>query len=153
MRISTLFLVVFLALTARASDENAYSKMVEHAIAQLRFHPTPGLPPQIGGEAVGYAGTPHPTYLLFQYIRATAQDSDIEAMLTDHDPVVRSIGALCALHDDWRKIQRSKIDSLLDDRSPISVGEGGCSFYVSSVGELVAKLKADPKLFEWPQNE
>ena len=120
------------------SVAHAYEKRMRHVVEQLR------LLEEVGGSAVGYAGTPHDFYLLYRYAAYASSDQDIVDMMRDLNPVVRIMGVKCAVTAPFRKLDSSLIDALLGDDRQLLVGPYGCVFQKMSVGDVVAALKKDP---------
>jgi hypothetical protein len=132
----TLSVAVLMCCTL-ASVALGYDRRMRHVVEQLRSLD------EIGGSAVGYGGIPHDFYLLYQYAAYASTDDDIRAMLRDEHPVVRIMGAKCALTSTFRKIDSALIDVVLNDHRNLMVGPGGCMFERMTVGQVVAQMKKD----------
>ena len=120
------------------SAAHGFDKRMRFVVEQLR------LLDEIGGSAVGYAGTPHDFYLLYRYAAFASTDQDIDEMMRDSNPVVRIMGVKCAVTAPFRSLDRSQIDALLSDTRDVVVGPGGCVFQHMKVADVILALKKDP---------
>lgn len=131
----SLALTLTLTMAAVAAG---YEPRVVHVVEQLRELD------QVGGASVGYGGTPHEFFLLFEYCLRASTDGDLVEMLRDPSPVVRIMGAKCILKSPYRQIDRAQVSALLGDPTHIVVGPGGCVFTTMTVGNVVRELLHDP---------
>jgi hypothetical protein len=135
----------------------AYDQRLVHVLDQLRECKDPfyGLP-MVGGAAIGDAATPHEFFLLVPYVLRVASEKDLKEMLADKSPVVRIMGAKCAVMRGADGL-KNDVDGLLKDQSVVCVAPYGCSIEKSTVGEVIAELKKHPAFLqdeeEWQPNK
>ena len=132
---TVLLIVSFLSA---ATIGSSYDKRMAHVVEQLRDLQ------EIGGAAVGYAGTPHDFYLLYRYSWYACTDQDLAEMLHDHSATVRLMGAKCLLTSTFRKVDRSLLNSLDSDTTKIVVGPSGCVFTEMTVADVMTALRKNP---------
>jgi hypothetical protein len=94
---------------------------------------------------VGFAGTPHESYYLYQYCLSMGSVGDFTEMLKDANPLVRIIGAKCILNRSDAVGEKKGLNAFLEDETVVIVGPGGCTMSPMKVREVVQELIKDPK--------
>jgi hypothetical protein len=136
-------LIVFLLGTVTSASA-AYSKGLIYVLEQLRHCQSAfNEAPEIGGEFVGDAATPHAFYLLYPYVSQFSSDQDLIAMCGDKSPVVRVMAAKCIVNRK-NSAAESALTSLSKDSTKLMVFRCGCVGFEMTVAEIVGKLKKDP---------
>lgn len=142
--ITALFLCVVLSVQC-----SAYDNRLTHVLEQLRdcqMECDENLP-VVGGPAVGEAAAPHVFYMLIPYVLRIASEEDLKEMLSDKSPVVRIMGAKCAVKRRTPALGKI-MDELEKDQARVYVMPYGCGVTKWTVGEVVTELKIHPAFLE-----
>jgi len=126
----------------------AYDKRLIYVLEQLRqcrLDLEEELP-AVGGPAVGVAATPHEFFLLFPYVVRIASDEDLKEMLADRSPVVRIMGAKCAVMRNV-SVLGGAVEEMTKDQAKVYV-VSGCVVTKRTAGEIVTELKIHPTFLE-----
>ena len=101
----------------------------------------------VGGSAVGAAGTPGDFYLLCQAFIHHATREDIERLLRSDKPIVCAMGLTAAAHSSLPD-QVKLITAKFNRRDGFSQSPFGCMFQSMSVGEFAMTMLLNPAYLE-----